>query len=410
MRREIARVRLVSDGGVAHDEHRFESELAFAFFVGRDGEEGGDVGGKVHTAPAHVVATRTYELTKEELDGLASMPEPERCYEWCVLSSPFWSCNSLLICGHISLSCYRMRRMFLFDPKKEVTQVELWTLYRDSFLPYQDRHQLLVASEVIRNVNFVFPLAQAMVIETTKPSRFIVSGVGRRQVDNPNERFRCHWNRSQCRVAPWSSAGELYDHVLEHINGSGEGQEQEQQTETEGQCQWATCSQGALPKTRLRAHVLTHLPKAQPDAKHPEQGNTITLPSEDDPYPTPDPTTRKPPPPRSAILSYPVPLIDPPSSALTSLLCIRILFRTAFATIEAAPRVDGNHFGFPGVVEEEELGEEDEAEVVAMEEEEEEGARRGKKAFVGVRRLLEQVRIKEETLMGWIEEMVQASL
>lgn len=45
-----------------------------------------DVGGKVHTVPAQVVATRTYELTKEELDGLASMPEPERCYEWCVLS------------------------------------------------------------------------------------------------------------------------------------------------------------------------------------------------------------------------------------------------------------------------------------------------------------------------------------
>lgn len=297
--------------------------------------------------------------------------------------------------------------MFHFDPKKEVTQVELWSLYRDSFLPYQDHHQLLVASEVIRNVNFVFPHAQAMVIETTKPPKFIVSGVGRRKVENPNERFRCHWDRSQCQVAPRSSAGELYDHVLEHIKAAG-GEGEEQDAAAAGQCQWATCSQGTLPKAQLRAHVLTHLPKSQPDAKHPEQGNTITLFSEDDPYPTPNPTTRKPPPPRSTTLSYPVPLVDPPSSALTSLLCIRILFRTSFATVEAAPRVDGNHFGFPGIVEEEE-GEEDEAEVVAMEEEEE-GARRGKKAFVGVRRLLEQVRIKEETLMGWIEEMVQASL
>lgn len=56
-----------------------------------------DVGGKVHTAPAFTVATRTYELTKEELDVLAAMPEPERCYEWCVLSYKSRHGYSLLI-------------------------------------------------------------------------------------------------------------------------------------------------------------------------------------------------------------------------------------------------------------------------------------------------------------------------
>ena len=48
------------------------------------------------------------------------------------------------------------------------------------------------------------------------------------------------------------------------------------------------------------------------------------------------------------------PIADPPSSSLTALLCIRILFRAAFTSIEAAPRADADHFGFPGVIEEDE--------------------------------------------------------
>ena len=73
--------------------------------------------------------------------------------------------------------------------------------------------------------------------------------------------------------------------------------------------------------------------------------------------------------------------------------------------IESAPRVDADHFGFPGIVEETDQ-EEAEVQIVA----EEEGMKRGKKAFVGVRRLLEGVRIQEEALMGWVTEMIQAVL
>lgn len=291
------------------------------------------------------------------------------------------------------------------DPKGELTQVEFWNLYKDAFLPFQDRQQLLVASDVIKNVTVVFPQAQAMVLEGPT-NKFVVRGVNRRQVEVAVERFRCRWNRGQCDAAPFGSAGELQDHVSEHINTPvGEG---EAQSEEGGPCQWATCSRGSLPKAQLRAHVLTHLPKSQPDAKHPGQGDSITLSSESSPYPLPDPTTRPPPPPRNAVLSYPVPLVDPPSSALTSLLCLRVLYRTAYAAVEAAPRVDSNHFGFPGIVEEED--DQEDAAAEALLEEEEEGARRGKKAFVRIRRLLGEVRIRDETLMGWITEMLQASL
>jgi chromatin structure-remodeling complex subunit RSC9 len=40
---------------------------------------------------------------------------------------------------------------------------------------------------------------------------------------------------------------------------------------------------------------------------------------------------------------------------------------------------------------------------------EQEGQRRGRSAFNGVRKLLEGVQIRDETLMGWITEMIQAT-
>jgi chromatin structure-remodeling complex subunit RSC9 len=41
---------------------------------------------------------------------------------------------------------------------------------------------------------------------------------------------------------------------------------------------------------------------------------------------------------------------------------------------------------------------------------ESEGERRGRKAFAVVRRLLEGVRIADDTLMGWIMEMVSVGM
>lgn len=38
-----------------------------------------------------------------------------------------------------------------------------------------------------------------------------------------------------------------------------------------------------------------------------------------------------------------------------------------------------------------------------------EGERRGRRAFVGVRRMMEDVRIKDEALMSWIVEMSHAA-
>ena len=39
-----------------------------------------------------------------------------------------------------------------------------------------------------------------------------------------------------------------------------------------------------------------------------------------------------------------------------------------------------------------------------------EGERRGRKAFMGIRYLLEDVRLKNEAFQGWVTEMVDAGL
>ena len=54
---------------------------------------------------------------------------------------------------------------------------------------------------------------------------------------------------------------------------------------------------------------------------------------------------------------------------------LRVLFRAAFASSDAAPRVDENHFGFPGVVEDMEDGEEEQ---LGSSEDEKEGERKGR--------------------------------
>ncbi|OCH94683.1 hypothetical protein OBBRIDRAFT_722120 [Obba rivulosa] len=332
-----------------------------------------EIGGPVHTTPLSAESTKDHQLTKEELERLTAMAEPERCFEW-------------------------MKTMFVAKPDGELTQVDFWNLYKDAFTPYQDQQSLLVASEVIKNVTVVFSHAQAMVLPGP-PQRFIVRGVDRRK--DSTAAFKCLWDRSECPAEPFASPGELYEHVLgEHVN-SAEG--------SEATCEWATCSHSAISKPLLRAHVLTHLPDSQQPPRDPSQSDVITLPSEGFPHPVPDPTTRPPPPPRSASISYKRPTVDPPSSSLTALLCIRALFRASFASSDAAPRVDEDHFGFPGIVEAQDDQEAD-LERSRGTDSEKEGERRGRKAFVGIRYLLEGVRIRNETLMGWITEMVDAGI
>ncbi|KAI0785039.1 hypothetical protein C8Q75DRAFT_723428 [Abortiporus biennis] len=332
-----------------------------------------DISGPIHTAPSVIVKTRNHDITKEELDSLLTMTEPQRCYQW-------------------------MKYMFVPNPSGEITQVDLWNMYKDLFTQYAERCPPLAASDVIKNMSAVFPQAQAMVLPGP-PQRFVVCGIERRKDEVASDRFRCHWNHSQCISPEFNSTGELYEHILaSHVNT---------EAGSSLSCSWATCQHEPMPKAVIRGHILTHLPIVQPPARHPSQSENITLPSQNYPHPVAEPTKRPPPPARS-VLTYPQPVVDPPSSALTALLCIRVLFRAAFASSDTAPRADEDHFGFPGVIEESEDDGEEERNTGT--DAEREGERRGRKAFIGIRHMLEGVRIKDDTLMSWIDEMIDAGI
>src|ERR1700722_7580419 len=198
----------------------------------------------------------------------------------------------------------RMKAMFVADAEGELTQVDFWNLYKDVFTPFQNRFPLLVASDVIKNVNVGFPQAQAMVLA----GKFVVKGVDRRKEPTVDERFKCRWNRTQGSARTFSGPGELFYHLEDHIEGDGN---------LAHPCLWASCSQKPLARALLRAHVLTHLPSSHSPQKPPSQSDTITLPSESHTHPTNTPTQRPPPPPRAMTVTLQKPTTDPPSSSLT---------------------------------------------------------------------------------------------
>lgn len=292
----------------------------------------------------------------------------------------------------------RMKCMFVAKPEGELTQVDFWNLYKDTFTEHAEKNGLLVASDVIKNVNHVFPQAQAMVLQGPI-QKFVVRGVDRRKEATTIERFKCQWDRGQCPEAAFQASTELYDHLLEHHVTQG----------TESACLWAACPQKNLPKAQLRFHILTHLSTNHSLQKHPSQSDTITLPLGGGAYhPVADPTSRPVPPLRSTVINYTRPKTDPSSPALTTLLIIRILYRTSFASADAAPRADAEHFGFPGAVEDTSDLEDGSDELPGGDDKE--GEMQGRKAFIGVRKLLENINIQDSVLMSWVEEMVDMGL
>ncbi|KAJ7597516.1 hypothetical protein C8J56DRAFT_851782 [Mycena floridula] len=332
-----------------------------------------DVSGPIHTTAMGGPGSRYHVLTQQELEELLPIAEPQRCYNW-------------------------MRVMFIADPSGELTQVDFWNLYKDVFSPHSDTHPVLGASDVIKNVNVVFPAAQAMVLQEPV-QRFIVRGVDRRKDEIVVEKFKCLWDRSQCSSTGFGSTTELYEHVLQHVVSA---------ESNACPCLWATCQHPATSKSLLRAHLITHLLTFANELPL-SQSDTITLDSHNAQYPIADPTSRPAPPPRTIVLKYQKPLVDPPAPALTALLCIRILFRTSFASSDAAPRADADHFGFPGITDEADELDVDTRDGQTMDSDRQ-GEKRGRKAFQSVRRLMEGVRIRDEVLMDWITEMVDAGL
>ncbi|KAJ3984568.1 hypothetical protein F5890DRAFT_1573396 [Lentinula detonsa] len=341
-----------------------------------------DITGDYHTVPSAVLSTKDHELSQAELDGLLALPEPKRCFDWLTL-------------------------MFIKRPGGEVTQIDLWNLYRESWEAHEGSYPMLPASDVIKNATTMFG-TQSLVLPGPK---FIIQDIERRKDTVLADKLKCQWDRSKCTAPPLSTAAELCEHVLQHIDSHN--------VEDEATCLWSTCPRDKIPSSpsltdhfveNFRAHVLTHFWQAHiPTERNPSQSDTITI-SPATNHPDPNPTKRNPPLPRRTVINFQRTINDAPSTSLLVLLCIRILFQTSFASVEAAPKVDADHFGFPGVTEETEDDDEGQLLEGNVVENEKEGGRRGRRTFADLRKLLEAVQIKDDALMGWITEMINAGM
>ncbi|KZS93411.1 hypothetical protein SISNIDRAFT_441262 [Sistotremastrum niveocremeum HHB9708] len=313
------------------------------------------------------VEQKNYELVGEELDTIVAMPEPERSLKW-------------------------LKTIFATHPTGELTQVEFWNLYKDTFTKYAADHPMLAAADVIKNVTVVFPHAQAMVIQGP-PQKFVIRGIDRRKVATSEERFKCLWDRSSCSAAPLSTARELWSHLTDHLALS-----------TSEACLWGQCPYTNSATAELTRHLMTHIAPTTQPPKYPGQPE-IPTPSTGAVSDT-APTTRVPPPPPNPSIKYITPTADAPNRTLIALLIIRILFRASFASVDAAPRADGDHFGFPGVLEEMEEEQPDmSTDIQSME-----GELCGRRVFVSVRDLLNSVKLRDASLMNWINEMADVGL
>ena len=307
---------------------------------------------------------------------------------------------------------FRLRSAIKASANEEMTQVEFWTSYRDYFSPYADRHSLLAASDVIKAVNQIYPSAQAMVVDDGENNkRFIIRGITKRKKFVFAERMICKWDRSQCDTEAFPSSEELHAHVknkhLANLESTSEGET------PDFTCKWATCQHSAPTLDSLATHAWTHLPlKLQGSAALGVVPHMTIAPTDDNDqptYPIADATSRQPPPEPRTVIEYPSPSRDPLAGPLAALLILRTLFRASFASVEAAPRADNDHFGFPGLVEDEDAEEVAAAMAGDQTESEREGERRGRRAFLGVKNLMEGIHIKDPALMSWIHEMMDTS-
>ncbi|EJC98721.1 uncharacterized protein FOMMEDRAFT_129050 [Fomitiporia mediterranea MF3/22] len=351
-----------------------------------------DISAPSHSVPSVKVESVIDDLSEEELQRIGVLSEPERCFEW-------------------------LRTAIRLNPNEELTQVEFWNAYKDSFTRFQDRQALLPASDVIKNASLVYPTAQAMVLQVPT-QKFIIRGISKRTKQVVVEQLVCHWDRSQCQAGPFETPAALRSHVKTHFETLhpegveekmvGEDGDSTPATNDSYSCKWSTCQFSTTSLSTLIPHVWTHVPLNSIETD-PEKLPRITLSSASEQFPMPDATQRPTPPEPKTVVAYPSPARDPPTGALTALLILRTLFRASFASSEVAPRVDADHFGFPGVVEE--VDEQDVAIATANGEQSEsdrEGERRGRRAFLGIRHLMESVHIKDPALMSWIYEMIDA--
>jgi chromatin structure-remodeling complex subunit RSC9 len=286
-----------------------------------------------------------------------------------------------------------MQRVFEVSPRAEMTQVTFWNLYKSAFATY-GTESMLPATELIKTVTTIFPTAMAMVIPGAedKPAKFVIKGLERKRAAAEG-RTKCNWDRWGCPEPAFASPAALYAHVQSHNALS-----------RTTRCRWGSCTHESPNAALFEAHLFTHLPLQVSVTRHPGQVDDLIIPNDFD-VNISTPIGRPVPPGPQPQMSYTKTREDPTSSSFSSLLIMRILFRTSFVQAEVVMKTDSDHFGFPGIeqpiTEVEDGPASDDLGFNVIE-----GQRRGKAAFKAVGSMLSRVQIHDQIISGWVDEMV----
>lgn len=189
-------------------------------------------------------------VTEREKQQLESLEEPARLDAWLRLVT------RTVGDGHRQ------------DNTHYVTQMHIWTSYRDTFEPLVKRGSsegrtlpgLMAAADVISRVTELFPSTSAVLVIEEDPrlppntSKFVIRGLeGNRRPEVT--KWNCRWRG--CPSPRTDSPEALDQHVTLHVEHSKDG----------NRCEWSTCKHRVAAdeaaKSRLVDHVKTHLPSIE---------------------------------------------------------------------------------------------------------------------------------------------------
>ncbi|BGP15117.1 hypothetical protein JCM10213_006551 [Rhodosporidiobolus nylandii] len=171
-------------------------------------------------------------VSRDELEGILRMKEPERCIAW-------------------------MRLAFEPHAESDIPQISFWQSYQTLFAPHMAPGipPMLTASDVIKHANDGHPSAQPVVV--MEPERkFVIRGIRQRERPELQSRVRCLWKScpsSDVINSPIACYHHLHDTHLALPSVPSD-------------CAWQGCTYSSSqpdPSLRLAdlsVHVRTHLP------------------------------------------------------------------------------------------------------------------------------------------------------
>ena len=254
--------------------------------------------------------------SKEDIKIRIVEPAIPRIRAESLVEMPEGLLKDLLKLKETDRSSMWLRCMFEEDAHSNVTQLELWQAYQNTFTPHAaaaGAGALLAAADFIRNVSSTFKSAEARIDppnEHRPQPKFIIKGIKYRHTPINMDKVpysRCLWtdgatndstgaasNAGASKCGSYHQEGqEMFNHILQKHLGverpSGAELNSNGLKSTSKDCHWARCrhfsrtrgSDGPEPSAQeIMKHLLTHMPDATGAAAYHKKHNRTIAPND----------------------------------------------------------------------------------------------------------------------------------